>query len=64
MPKVKKPSYPNEQFKTMEEYFEFGVSHSEAGAWVFGEEAYRLKKQEDKQKLIPLPKIAKESRRK
>ena len=64
MKKGGKQPYPNETFKTMEDYFNYAVSHSEKGAWVFGEEAYRLKKQEDKQKLIPLPKIAKESRRK
>ena len=62
MPKVKKPSYPNETFKSLEEYFNYAVSHSEAGAWAFGGEAYKLKKEEDEQRLIPLPKIAKESR--
>ena len=48
----------------MEEYFNYAVNHSEAGAWAFGETAYRLKKEEDKRKIIPLPKIVKETRRK
>lgn len=52
-----KSPYPNEQFKDQEEYFKFAVSHSEAGYWPFGEEAYRLKKKLDKEKVIPLPKI-------
>ena len=61
---MKKQPYPNEQFKDQEEYFDYAVNHSEAGAWAFGETAYRLKKEEDKRKIIPLPKIVKETRRK
>lgn len=45
---TKKLGYPNEQFNTIDEYAEFAKEHG-----VFGNEAYKLKKEMDKR--LPLP---------
>ena len=48
-----KPSpYPNEVFKSVEEYGEFAVAHQ-----AFGAAAYTLKKKLDKLRAIPEPKV-------
>jgi len=41
--RIKKPAFPNEQFRTQDEFFEFADKHH-----VYGGLAYDLKKQMDK----------------
>lgn len=50
MSSPKKPAFPNDQFRSQDEYFEFAVANK-----VFGTDAYALKKQIDRS--IPLPRI-------
>ena len=45
---TKKSGYPNEQFNTIDEYADFAKEHG-----VFGNEAYKLKKEMGKR--LPLP---------
>lgn len=49
---MKRKAFPNETFESQDEYFKFVMEHH-----IFGVDAYKLKKQLDKKKHLPEPKI-------